>query len=346
VIASIHLQRGDVAGFNCSTSSRNFTTCDTIHDKLKQLELYKEFGVTHVYLSTQDPREVSYAREIAPQYTWISAAEAPSRPKKRFLGDCDEGIEVCLLKNSRMEDLDNFDDTRLKDEMTYLLVDFELSSRAHINILEMNSCNSLSIFLLSYGRKGYIPPHTPSQYIHERLQMCGSMPSDTYTDPSIKPVFPYYPDFSAENETVNTEFERATNQTTLDTATGGSNLGSRNLDEIERLANQTTHNTTIEDAKLGGEYLANRTAVNNTMDDSKLGGRNLVEIERLANHTAANITMDESKLGGGNHTALNLTKIDTEFGSSKENDKTEQITDNTRFFITSPQLEESLIAVS
>jgi len=202
VIASIHLRRGDVAGFNCSTATINLRTCNTIHDKLEQLEMYEAFGVTHVYLSTQEPREVSYAREIAPQYSWISAAEAPSRPERKFLGECEGVVEVCLLKSAESENLNKFDDARLKDEMTYLFVDLELSSRAHINILEMYSCTSLSVFLLSYGRKGYIPPHTPSQYIQERLQMCGGMPSDTYTDPSVEPIFPYYKDYDEEEETL------------------------------------------------------------------------------------------------------------------------------------------------
>mmetsp|Transcript_10153 Transcript_10153/g.16339 ORF Transcript_10153/g.16339 Transcript_10153/m.16339 type:complete len:271 (+) Transcript_10153:162-974(+) len=175
VLASIHLRRGDVIGFNCTGAHRIGRKCTTLPEQITRLEKFTEFNVTHVYLACEDPLEILYARKLAPQYTWLSSSEIPSRRKmKPVTAGCKDVMEICLLNNLNAKSISHSRASRLKEEVDMFLLDIDIASQAKINIFEEKSCTSSTIFFLSYGRKGYIPPHSPSMYKY--LQVCGGLP--------------------------------------------------------------------------------------------------------------------------------------------------------------------------
>ncbi|GAB5367044.1 hypothetical protein AAMO2058_001196400 [Amorphochlora amoebiformis] len=166
VIASVHIRRGDTAGFNCSRHQK-FRGCTYTHKQVDRVRrMQKLYGVTHAYVMTEEPREVELARSLAPDITWMSLVEVYQAPIKQELDEWESSpgspprmnVEVYLQLKS--ED-PNFDGSVIEKHVYGYLADMQLASRADVHVLEA-SCTSASMLAISHGSKGYMPPHIPS----------------------------------------------------------------------------------------------------------------------------------------------------------------------------------------
>ncbi|GAB5367255.1 hypothetical protein AAMO2058_001214300 [Amorphochlora amoebiformis] len=96
VVASVHIRRGDVAGFNCS-HKQVFRPCTYMHEQVMRLRGLQEiYGVTHVYVMTENAQEVELARDLAPEFTWMSLAEVRVRVMNRVRVSLDIELRLGL----------------------------------------------------------------------------------------------------------------------------------------------------------------------------------------------------------------------------------------------------------
>ncbi|GAB5358723.1 hypothetical protein AAMO2058_000483200 [Amorphochlora amoebiformis] len=163
VVASVHIRRGDLAGFNCS-HHQSKRLCTYTHVQVERVRLMRLlYGVTHVYVMTEELREVELARKLAPEFHWISLVEVYQAPIKQPLASRQKnGVEwnVEMYLHMKSEEK-NFDGKIIEDHVYGYLADMKLAARADVHVLE-DSCTSMSMLAISHGNKGYMPPHVPS----------------------------------------------------------------------------------------------------------------------------------------------------------------------------------------
>ena len=94
----------------------------------------KRNNLTCIQPTFVDKKDVQKARTLAPGFKWMSVAE----------------LDAIKISN-KLQDL--------------------LVATADTHVVDLDSCNAASKFLLSYGMKGYIPPHLPSLIARHRDDM-------------------------------------------------------------------------------------------------------------------------------------------------------------------------------
>ncbi|GAB5362762.1 hypothetical protein AAMO2058_000826300 [Amorphochlora amoebiformis] len=160
-VASVHLRRGDVAGFNCTRTQHN-RHCTQMSDHVARLRVLREkFGITHVYLSCEECKELHLGRTLAPEFTWMSLCEHFDGSIKQKLpsGSPNMNMEVYTHMVSERE---GFDGNTISRHVYGFLAELQVASQAHVHVLEKHSCTSFAILSLSQGKKGFLPPHIPS----------------------------------------------------------------------------------------------------------------------------------------------------------------------------------------
>jgi len=182
-IASIHLRRGDVGTFRCA-HKQSYRSCTLLEKQLARLRsMSEQYNVTHVYLMTEEPKEVELARQLAPEYKWMSLCEHVNAKIKmpRNTSDQDSmdlGMEDWSLAISYES---KFDGKMIQKHVISLLAEIQLFAEADIHIIEPFSCTSMLSWLYSYGQKGYIPPHTPSIFMAQKSSISNNKSEDNST---------------------------------------------------------------------------------------------------------------------------------------------------------------------
>eukprot|EP00465_Bigelowiella_longifila_P000574 CAMPEP_0185282436 /NCGR_PEP_ID=MMETSP1359-20130426/67273_1 /TAXON_ID=552665 /ORGANISM="Bigelowiella longifila, Strain CCMP242" /LENGTH=188 /DNA_ID=CAMNT_0027877981 /DNA_START=787 /DNA_END=1350 /DNA_ORIENTATION=- len=147
-IASIHLRRGDVGTFRCA-HKQSYRSCTLLEEQLTRLRIMsQEYNVTHVYLMTEEPKEVHLARQLAPEYEWMSLSEHIDAEIRMPRNTSDQismdiGMEDWLLEISSEP---KFDGKMIQKHVVSLLAEIQLFARAELHIIEPLSCTSMLLW--------------------------------------------------------------------------------------------------------------------------------------------------------------------------------------------------------